>query len=116
MGSQHPSAILFISRDTCSESIAIFFVFFCFYGYRTVIARYVARWGIAQMCLCQIKYQGRVSHHFGGALTSLKSIAREREIYRYIYIYIYRDPFLCVLMYTMTNNTELANHAKLAVS
>ena len=42
-----------------------------FMGYRTVIARYVAKWGIAQMCLCKAKYQGGVSHHFGGVLASL---------------------------------------------
>ena len=48
-----------------------FFVF-VFMGYRTIIARYVAKWGIARMCLCKIKYQGGVSHHFGGVLTSLK--------------------------------------------
>ena len=43
-----------------------------FMGYRTIIPRYVAKWGIARMCLCKIKYQGGVSHHFGGVLTSLK--------------------------------------------
>ena len=44
-----------------------------FVGYRTTIARYVAKRGIAQMCLCETKYQGGVvSHHFGGVLTSLK--------------------------------------------
>ena len=43
-----------------------------FMGYRTIIARYVAKWGIAQMCLCETKYQGGVSHHFGGVLTSPK--------------------------------------------
>ena len=43
-----------------------------FMGYRTIIARYVAKWGIAQMCLCETKYQGGVSHHFGGVQTSLK--------------------------------------------
>ena len=43
-----------------------------FMGYRTIIARYVAKWGIAQVCLCKTKHQGRVSHHFGGVLTSLK--------------------------------------------
>ena len=43
-----------------------------FLGYRTIIARYVAKWGIAQMCLCETKHQGGgVSHHFGGVLTSL---------------------------------------------
>ena len=41
-------------------------------GYCTIIARYVAKWGIAQMCLCETKSQWGVSHHFGGALTSLK--------------------------------------------
>ena len=46
---------------------------FFFVGYRTIIARYVAKGGIAQMCLCETKYpRGGVSHHFGGVLTSLK--------------------------------------------
>ena len=39
---------------------------------RTIIARYVAKWGIAQKCLCETKYQAGVSHHFRGVLTSLK--------------------------------------------
>ena len=44
-----------------------------FVGSRTIIARYVAKWGIAQMRLCENKCQGvGVSHHFGGVLTSLK--------------------------------------------
>ena len=47
-----------------------------FVGYRTIIARYVAKWGIAEMRLCETSFQGGVSHHFGGVLTSLKSIAR----------------------------------------
>ena len=41
-------------------------------GYRTNIARYVAKWGIAQLCLCKTKCQGGVSHLFGGVLTSPK--------------------------------------------
>ena len=55
-----PVAILFISRDTCSDSIAAKLIRACFCegGYRTIIARYVAEWGIAQMCLCETKYQG----------------------------------------------------------
>ena len=40
-------------------------------GHRTTIAQYVAKWGIAQMCLCEDKYHGVASRHFGGALTSL---------------------------------------------
>ena len=36
-------------------------------GYRTIIARSFAKWGIAQMCLCETMCQGRgVSQHFGG--------------------------------------------------
>ena len=66
------SAILFISRDAVSDSIAKLFRA-CFYGeshnYRVI---FVARWGIAQMCLCETQYQGGVSHHFGGLLTSLQ--------------------------------------------
>ena len=27
-------------------------------GYRTIIARYIAKWGMAQMCLCQTNYRG----------------------------------------------------------
>ena len=66
-----PAAILFISRGTCSDSIAKLFRA-CFVGYRTIIARYVAKWGIAQICLCETEYQGGVSHHFGRVLTCPK--------------------------------------------
>ena len=37
-------------------------------GYRTIIARYVAQWGIAKMCLCKTKCQGEASHHLGDML------------------------------------------------
>ena len=47
-----------------------------FVGYRIIIAPYVAKWGIAQMLLCNTKYQGGVSHHFGEVLISLQSIVR----------------------------------------
>ena len=50
-----------------------------FMGYRTIIARYVAKWDIAHICLCETKYQGGVLHHFGGVLTSLK---RNRALWR----------------------------------
>ena len=33
-----------------------------FVGYRTIIAQYVAEWGIAQMCLCETKCQGGEYH------------------------------------------------------
>ena len=58
-----PAAILFISRGTCSDSIAKRSGAY-FYGYRT-IGRYVAKWGIAQMCLRETKY------HKGGHRTIL---------------------------------------------
>ena len=48
------------------------FLVLVFMGYRTIIARYVATWGIAQMCMCETKYQGGASHHFRGVLPSLK--------------------------------------------
>ena len=46
--------------------------------YRTTTAQYVAKWGIAQMCLCETKYQGGVSHHVGATLTALKKF-RDRK-------------------------------------
>ena len=67
-----PIAILSVrARDTCSDSIANIFRA-CFVGYRATIARYVAKWGIAQLCQCETECQRGVSHHFGGVLTSLK--------------------------------------------
>ena len=43
-----------------------------FMGYRTIVVRYVAKWGIAHICLCETKCQGGISHHFGGVITSPK--------------------------------------------
>ena len=43
-----------------------------FVGYRIIMARYVTKWGIAQMRLCETKCQGGVSHHLGEVLPSLK--------------------------------------------
>ena len=63
-----PAAICFIACDACSDSIAKLFRA-CFCGYRTTIMRYVAKWGFAQTCLCEAKYQGAVSHRFGEVLT-----------------------------------------------
>ena len=58
-------------------------------GYRASIARYVAKRGIAQMCLCETKYQRGVSHRFGGVLISLK-VSRDMG-YRSDSIAISRD-------------------------
>ena len=88
-GLRGPTAILFISCDTCSDSIAKLFGL-VFMGYRTIIARYVAKWGIARMCLCKIKYHWGVSHHFGGVLTSLKKYPRDMG-YRSDSIAVSRD-------------------------
>ena len=40
-----------------------------FMGHRTILARYVAKFGIAQVRLCETKSQDGVSHHSGRALT-----------------------------------------------
>ena len=63
-----PAAILFIWCDTCSDSIAIVSCLFL-WGIAQ-LSRDTLQ--IAQMCLCESKYEGGVSHHFGGVLTSLK--------------------------------------------
>ena len=72
-----PTAILSYRAILVAIASQNFFVL-VFMEYRTIIiiARYVATWGIAWMCLCKIKYHWGVSHHFGGVMTSLKSIAR----------------------------------------
>ena len=38
-----------------------------FVGYRTIITRYVAKWGIAQMCLRETKYEGGCIAPFWGS-------------------------------------------------
>ena len=43
-----------------------------FLGYRTSIARYVAKWGIALICLCKKRHQAGVSHPVGGLLGWLR--------------------------------------------
>ena len=65
-----PAAILFTSRDTCSDSIAKLFRA-CFHGggYRTVIARQDAKWGITEICLYEAKYQGGDIAQFRGSAT-----------------------------------------------
>ena len=66
-----PAAILFVSRDTCSDSIPKL-CRACFYGgYRTMMVEYVGKWGITEMWVCKTKYQVGVSHHFGKLLNSL---------------------------------------------
>ena len=47
-------------------------------GHRAIpkIARYVAKWGIAQMCLCEAKYQGEISPCWGRCKLPCKGIAR----------------------------------------
>ena len=45
-------------------------IFSCLFlvGYRTIIARYVAKGGIAQMCLCETKYpRGGIAPFWGSA-------------------------------------------------
>ena len=60
-------------------------------GYRTIVARYVAKWGIAQMCLCEAKYKGGgVSHHFGGSAKPPEKVSRDM-VYRSDSIAVSRD-------------------------
>ena len=66
-----PAAILFISRDTCSDSIAKLFRA-CFHGVSHDDCAILCKMGIAAMCLCETKYNGGLSHHFGGVLASLR--------------------------------------------
>ena len=66
-GPRGPAAILFIARDSCSDSIAnVFRACFCGGGggYRTIIARYVAKWGIAQILDGQNR-QSPIASDFG---------------------------------------------------
>ena len=84
----HP--FLISQQRTCSDSIAKLFRACFFMGYRTIIARYVAKWGIARMCPCKIRYQWGVSHHFGGVLASLKNVSGDMG-YRSDSIAVSRD-------------------------
>ena len=61
-----------------------------FVGYRTIIARYVAKWGIAQMCLCETKYQGGGIAPFRGSANLLEEVSRDMG-YRSDSIAISRD-------------------------
>ena len=48
-----------------------------FMGCRTIIARYVAKWGIAQVCLCDAKYQGGGIAPFWGAANIPQQVSRD---------------------------------------
>ena len=61
-----------------------------FVGYRTSIARYVAKCGIAQMCLCETKYQGGVIAPFAGSANLPEKVSRDMG-YRSDSIAISRD-------------------------
>ena len=67
-----PAAILFISRDTCSDSIAKLSRA-CFYGvsrnYRAIRCKMGYRMDVSVL---RLSTKGGVSHYFGGVLTSLK--------------------------------------------
>ena len=57
-----PAAMLFMSRDAYSVAQLLCF----FLGYFATITRYVAKWGIAQICLCKAKYQEGYRTSWGG--------------------------------------------------
>ena len=48
-----------------------------FVGYRTIMARYVAKWGIAQMYLCETKYQGGGIAPFWGSANLPEEVLRD---------------------------------------
>ena len=59
-------------------------------GYRTNIARYVAKWGIAEMCLCETKYQGGGIAPFWGSANLPQKVSRDMG-YRSDSIAVSRD-------------------------
>ena len=61
-----------------------------FVGYRTTIARYVAKRGIAQMCLCETKYQGGGIAPFWGSANLPEKVSRDMG-YRSDSIAVSRD-------------------------
>ena len=61
-----------------------------FVGYRTIIARYVAQWGIAQMRLCETKYQGGGIAPFWGSANLPEKVSRDMG-YRSDSIAVSRD-------------------------
>ena len=61
-----------------------------FVAYRTNIARYVAKWGIAQMCLCKIMYQGGGIAPFWGSANLPEKVSRDMG-YRSDSIAVSRD-------------------------
>ena len=67
-----PAAILFISRDTCSDSIAKLFRGLFSWGIAQ-LSRDILQNGVSHRCACvKLSIKGRLSHHFGELLTSLK--------------------------------------------
>ena len=61
-----------------------------FVGYRTIIARYVAKWDIAQMCLCETKHQGGGIAPFWGSVNLPEKVLRNMG-YRSDSIAVSRD-------------------------
>ena len=61
-----------------------------FMGYRTSIARYAAKWGIALMCLCETKYQGGGIAPFWGSADLSGKVSRDMG-YRSDSIAVSRD-------------------------
>ena len=66
--------MLFISRDACSDSIAKRFRACFFFWGIAQLSRDALQNGVSHRCVCVklCSTRGGVSHHFGGALTSLK--------------------------------------------
>ena len=79
-----------------------------FVGYRTIIARYVAKWGIAQLCLCETKYQRGGIAPFRGSANIPEKVSRDMG-YRSDSIAISRDmgPLSSPGVYSDTSKNSL---------
>ena len=70
--SRNLKGLVFLSPEIVSQNSFLL----VFWGHCTMIARYVAKWGIAQMCLCETKHQEGLHHVGGSANLPKKSIVR----------------------------------------
>ena len=88
--SRGPAAILSISRDTCSDSIAIFFSCLFLWGIAQ-LSRDMLQNGVSHRCACvKLSAKGGVSHHCGGSAKFSEKVSRDMG-YRSDSIAVSRD-------------------------
>ena len=81
--------MLFISRDTCSDTIAKLFRT-CFYRVSHTFRAICCKMGYRTDVLCETKYQWGVSHHVGGGANLPEKVSHDMG-YRSDSIAISRD-------------------------